>query len=207
MTGSRNHGRNYYRCWNPTTHAEAIRLDHPTVLYLREDKIVATVDQWIVRIFEPGRLAATVRTLQEAQTTELDHAAIAATRAAITASNTRLERYRAALDAGTDPTIVNAWITEVTAARTAAEHRLKQLTAKRILTEADIRTLIEGVGDVMGAFRDARPELKADLYDRMGLTIRYNHLNRTARLTIDSNRSCTKLCPRGDLNPHALHGH
>jgi hypothetical protein len=34
----------------------------------------------------------------------------------------------------------------------------------------------------MAAFRAARPELKAELYDRMGLTIRYNHANRSARL-------------------------
>jgi hypothetical protein len=54
------------------------------------------------------------------------------------ASNARVERYRAALDTGSDPTLVNAWITEVTAAKTAAEHKLKQLTAKRILSEADI---------------------------------------------------------------------
>ena len=59
----------------------------------------------------------------------------------------------------------------------------------------------------MAAFRGTRPELKAELYDRLGLTIRYNHANRTARLTIDPGRSCTKLCPRGDLNPHALYGH
>ncbi len=91
---------------------------------------------WIVRIFEPSRYAATMRALQESQTSELDHAAIAAARAAITAGKTRLERYRAALDAGTDPIIVNGWISEVTAARAAAEHQLKQLTAKRLLTDA-----------------------------------------------------------------------
>ena len=123
-----------------------------------------------------------------------------AARAAITASNTRLERYRAALKAGTDPTIVNTWITEVAAAKAAAEHRLKQLTAKRVLSEDDIEALIEGVGDVMAAFRNTRPELKAELYDRLGLTIRYNHANRTARLTIDPGRSCTKLCPRPDVD-------
>jgi hypothetical protein len=106
-------------------------------------------------------------------------------------------------DAGTNPTIVNAWITEVTATRTTAEHQLKQLTAKRILTEDDIRALIECVGERHGAFRVARPDLKADLYDRMGLTIRYDHANRTARLTIDPGRSCTKLCPR--LNTRATH--
>ena len=60
MTGSRNHGRNYYRCWNSATHAEAVRPDHPTVLYVREDKLIDPVDQWIVRILEPSRYAATV---------------------------------------------------------------------------------------------------------------------------------------------------
>ena len=33
----------------------------------------------------------------------------------------------------------------------------------------------------MAAFRSTRPELKAELYDRLGPTIRYNHANRTAR--------------------------
>jgi hypothetical protein len=127
MTGS----RNYYQCWNSATHAEAVRPDHPTVLYVRKDKLIEPADEWIVRIFEPSRYAATVRALQESQTSELDHAAISAARAAITASKTRIERYRAALDAGTDPIIVNGWISEVTAARAAAGHQLKQLIAKR----------------------------------------------------------------------------
>ena len=45
----------------------------------------------------------------------------------------------------------------------------------------------------MAAFRGARPELKAEPYDRLGLTIRYNHANRTARLMIDPGRSCTEI--------------
>ena len=53
----------------------------------------------------------------------------------------------------------------------------------------------------MTAFRGTRPELKAELYDRLGLTISYNHANRTAQLTIDPGRSCTRLCPRPDVDP------
>ena len=52
----------------------------------------------------------------------------------------------------------------------------------------------------MAAFRSTRLELKAELYDRLGLTNSYNHANRTARVMIDPGRSCTKLCPRPDVD-------
>jgi hypothetical protein len=41
------------------------------------------------------------------------------------------------------------------------------VTSKHILTEDDTTALIEAVGDVMAAFRDVRPELTPDLYDKL----------------------------------------
>jgi hypothetical protein len=49
----------------------------------------------------------------------------------------------------------------------------------------------------MAAFHDASG---TELYGRLGLTIRYNHANRTAHVTIDPGRTCTKLCPRPDVD-------
>jgi hypothetical protein len=43
----------------------------------------------------------------------------------------RLARYRAALEAGTDPTVVGQWIAEVATARQAAEASLHQLDASQ----------------------------------------------------------------------------
>jgi site-specific DNA recombinase len=207
MVASRNHDRNYYRCWFPTRYAAAARPDHPTSLYLREDKVIEPVDQWLTQIFTPANLTATLTTLRDAQADDTDQAAIAAAQATIADCTARLTRYRAALDAGTDPHLVSAWIQEVTAARAAAQATLRTLTSKPVLTHDEIALLVASIQDVMSAFRAANEGRKAEIYRQVGLKIAYNHAKRSIRLSASPSGSCTKLCPRGDLNPHALYGH
>lgn len=112
MVASCNHDRSYFRCWFPTRYAAAARPGHPTSLYLREDKVIEPVDRWLTQIFTPANLTTTLSALRDAQADEVDQAAIAAAHATIADCTARLTRYRAALDAGTDPHLVNTWIQE-----------------------------------------------------------------------------------------------
>jgi site-specific DNA recombinase len=205
MVASRSHDRNHYRCWFPTRYAAAARPDHPTSLYLREDKVIEPVDRWLTQIFAPANLTATLTALRDAQADDVDLATIAAAQATIADCTARLTRYRAALDAGTDPHLISAWIQEVTAARAAAQATLRTITSKPVLSHDDIALLVASIQNVMSAFRVADPDRKAEIYRQVGLKIAYDHAKRSIRLSASPSGSCTKLCPRGDLNPHVWH--
>lgn len=61
------------------------------------------------------------------------------------AHQTKLDRYRAALDAGTDPVLVQQWITQVQAEKAVAEADLRRSTGRRTMTADEINTLVEDI--------------------------------------------------------------
>ncbi len=92
-------------------------------------------------------------------------------KAAIRECDRKLDRYRQALEAGTDPTIVAAWISQVTKERTAAEARLSkaELRASESITPAELRAQIEAIGGLLPLLDASDPILKARFYDEVGI--------------------------------------
>ena len=133
--------------------------------------------------------------------------ALAAAREKVAACTTRLDRYRAALDAGTDPTLIQQWTTQVQAEKAAAEADLRQLTDRRTMTPDEINTVVEALAGIAAILRRAEPADKAEVYRQLGLRLTYEPGPRIVRAEASASGSWIKLCPRGDLNPHALHGH
>ena len=106
MIGSFNNGRNHYRCTYSSEYADANRLAHPRSLYLREDQIVELVDPWVRRAFSPSNLHTTLQAMADAQHDDADQHRANAARDKISTCKNKLDRYWAALDAGTDPALV-----------------------------------------------------------------------------------------------------
>ena len=121
MIGSFNNHRNNYRCTYAAEYTDTNRIAHPRSVYVREDHILEQLDPWLARTLSPGRLAANVQAMADSQHDEVDHQAIKAARDTLASCTTRLNRYRAALDSGTDPTVVGRWIAEVQAEQVIAE--------------------------------------------------------------------------------------
>jgi hypothetical protein len=109
------------------------------------------LDRWIARAFTPDRLTATL--------TALTHATAAAAKAAAAGTpeedharrtqeecDKRLARYRAALAAGADPTVVTQWINDAQNDRRTALARLTE--AEKPLTEKEIIEIAKNLGDV-----------------------------------------------------------
>jgi hypothetical protein len=116
----------YYRCRFPEEYALANKLSHPVNVYLREDRIVPKLDQWLGKLFEPEQLERTLDTLAAAQRPKLlEEQALAEARRQISEADRKLARHRAALEARADPAVVTAWIAEVQAAKADAESRLR----------------------------------------------------------------------------------
>jgi DNA invertase Pin-like site-specific DNA recombinase len=189
MQGSWNHEQTYYRCRYPTEYALPRRVQHPLTVYVREAQIVSPLDDWIVGIFEPDRLEETCRALTEAQepAPEGDGRAEAARRT-LADYDARLERYREALEAGTDPAVVGRWINEVQAERTRAEEELRRRRPVAALSEDDIRAMVESVGDLIDVLQAADPKKKTDLYESLGLSLTYEPSKRRVLVEADLGR-------------------
>jgi site-specific DNA recombinase len=134
MQGSWNNDKPHYRCVYPTEYGLANHTQHARSVYVREELIVPTLDRWLLRAFSPTALPQTVQAMVDAQDESRDddlHARVAEAKRVIADCDQRLARYRAALEAGTDPALIALWTAEVNAARAAAETQLRRATHTR----------------------------------------------------------------------------
>ena len=101
----------------------------------------------------------------------------------------RLDRYRAALEAGIDPAIVQQWIAEVTATRAAAEVQLRDShTAPEGLTSEQVRGLLEQAGGLIDALDRSDPSLRAQLYEELGIDGVYDPNSHTVHVQAELGR-------------------
>ena len=211
MQGSWNNDQAYYRCTYANEYATANEVAHPRALYLREADVLPVLDDWLAKLFDPIRRPATVRLLAESQQEDgVGQVVRQAAEAKIAECDVKLARYRAALEAGTDPETVAEWVREVKADRALADAQLAE-TVKVIpgLDETEILACLEEIGDISAMLRRADQEAKAALYGGLDLKLVYHPVERIVRAegSLDPHNMYKLTCPRGDLNPHALNGH
>jgi site-specific DNA recombinase len=99
--------------------------------------------------------------------------------------------------------VVGQWVAEVQAEKVTAEARLRQLTGRKMMTTEEIAHLVNALGNIVNVLREADPADKAEVYRHIGLSLTYQPEDRLIEAEARPNGSCTSLCPRGDLNPHA----
>ncbi|MEV6371487.1 zinc ribbon domain-containing protein [Micromonospora musae] len=124
VQGQYNHGAPYYRCRFPQEYALVNEVDHPRNVYLREDALTHPLDTGLATAFAPDHLETTITAMTDAQLANQPTPAVAAAHATIAECDAKLERYRAALDAGADPSVVSNWIAQTQAERTRAQDDL-----------------------------------------------------------------------------------
>jgi len=117
--------------------------------------------------------------------------------------DTKLDRYRAALDAGTDPLLVQQWITRVQAEKAVAAANLRQITGRRTMTADDINTLVDAMSGIATILRQADPADKAEVYQQLGIRLTYKPGLRLIQAEASPSGSCTKVCP--ELNTRSIH--
>jgi hypothetical protein len=86
--------------------------------------------------------------------------------------------------------VVAGWIAETQAERRLAEQRATATPAKITktgdrLSEDEIVAIVEELGDMVTALRDAEPEHKLDVYRNLGLRLTYDPEARTVLADID----------------------
>jgi site-specific DNA recombinase len=166
MQGQYNHGVAYYRCRYAQEYAIANKIDHPTNVYLREDTVTDPLDTWLATAFNPTNLQRTIAAMAAAQPTNTADLQAERIHNVIARCDTKLGRYRAALDSGADPAVVTAWIAETQAERAHAEAELHTTTERRTrrLSDAEIERMVTALGDIAAVLRKADPTDKAEVY-------------------------------------------
>ena len=125
MQGQYNHNDAYYRCRFPQEYGLANQVEHPRNVYLREEALTDPLDTWLATAFTPDRLHQTITAMANAQQPNQPSEPADAARATIAACDQKLAQYRAALDAGADPTLVAGWIGQTQGERAQAEADLR----------------------------------------------------------------------------------
>jgi hypothetical protein len=188
-------GEAYYRCRYPAEYATSVGFNHPWSVYLREVDLLPRIDAWLGQLTGPDHLEATCQTLAVASDQQATRSAErAAARQQLADCDRRLARYRAALEAGTDPAVVGQWIAEVTAARQAAEAGLHQLDASpEPLSPERIRAMLEEVGGLAAALDGADPVLRAQLYEELEIEATYDPGARVVEVRADFRRRMVRV--------------
>lgn len=219
MQGNYNNGLPNYRCRYPAEYAQSASLPHPLTVYVREGALLPALDAWIARTFAPGQLKCTLQALHQAQsvTTPAPDPALEVARRTLADCDRRIDRYRAAIDAGTNPALVTEWINKATADRNAAQRQIAAAataapTARpRPLTEEQIAQIIKDLGNLTDRLQQAAPERKAPLYAAFGLSLTYDHSKRAVTVESRPESVCTACaygaCPRGTRTPTPDKGH
>ena len=183
MQGNFTHDALRYRCKFPSDRGAVPGMDHPLSVYLRESAIVPKLDEWIGALFDPANLDETCAALAAAGgSTDVDFTRIEAAQRKLADCDTRLAKYRAALDADADPVIVAGWMAEVQAERLRAEREITLAQPAGQYTTEQIRELVAELGSITNALADADPKLKAQVYEDLGITVTYDPTRHVARI-------------------------
>jgi site-specific DNA recombinase len=182
-------GEAYYRCRYPAEYAAASDSQHPKSVYLREVDVVGRLDNWLAELFSPANLDHTCRILATVSRSDPADDQRRAAQQMLVDCQRRLDRYRAALEAGTDPAVVQQWIAEVTATRAAAEAQLRDSrTAPDRLMPEQVRGLLEQAGGLVGALDRSDPTLRAQLYEELGINGVYDPNRHTVHVQAELGR-------------------
>jgi hypothetical protein len=89
------------------------------------------------------------------------------------AEKKRLRRFQDAIAAGIDPNAMVDAINEAQAQRAAAQAELDGAPAPTAITDAEVYAMIDALGDVGAALKDAKPESLERLYRDLRLEMSY----------------------------------
>ncbi|WIX92610.1 recombinase family protein [Amycolatopsis sp. DG1A-15b] len=163
----------YYRCTARTmAPGSAALADHPKTVNLKEGAVVAALNGWIGRLFEPGNVDQTVAALLESAGGGRGSTSEAA-RHRLADAEARLRRFQDAISAGVEVTALVDSINQAQADRVAARVELERTPADHSITDAEIYAMIDSLGDVEATLADAKPAGLARLYQRLNLELRY----------------------------------
>lgn len=170
----------YYRCYARTLAPGApALLDHPRTVNLREDELVDAANGWIGGVFAPKNVDETVAAILASQGGPVVDIRDGV-KQRLADAETRLQRHRAAIEAGVDPAALVEAMNEAQAERAAAKAELANAPVVATVTDAEIYAMIDSLGDVGRVLTERKPDELQELYEKLGLELRYDPTEKAA---------------------------
>ncbi len=174
MQGSWNHDQPYYRCKFPAEYA-VTEQQHAKTVYVKEAAILPALDEWLAGLFADDEIDATCAAVEAAiEPDAAEDALETAARRKLKECDAKLAKYRQALEAGTDPSIVSGWIEEVNLERKAAELNLRRNRGAGRMTREEIRSIVEQLKGIVAILNEADPEDRRVVYQELNVSITYH---------------------------------
>ena len=214
MQGHRSHGRTYYRCRYSYEYATANGVTHPRNVTLPEEPLINPLDRWLALEFSATRREQTLGRLLAQIQAAAPLVGGLASEPDLSEYDAQLDRYRALLDAGADPAVVANWISETQAARKSAKQRHAATSRPKDdlsgLTAQQLAAIIDEIGDLSEALKEAEPEHKQAVYRSLGLKLIYSPDTKTVRAEIDLaahrwSSVCVRRATREIFTPSSRH--
>jgi site-specific DNA recombinase len=169
-----------YRCEFGTHRSVPAGLDHPPMVYVREDAVVPRLDAWLAEIVTPEALAAAQAPPPGAGARD------AAIKAATADCDLRIDRLMNSVEeAGMPMEWISRRIVELRNERDRLEKTLPDRSSWRPLSAGEIRAMANALGGLIAALRQANPADRAAVYAELGLKLTYEPAANQVRAEVD----------------------
>jgi hypothetical protein len=163
----------YYRCTARTmAPGSALLRDHPKTVNLREEPVVKALNGWIGQLFNRTNINATVAALLDSQAGQRISGGRDVAKRRLLDAESRIRRFQDAIAAGVDPAALVDPLNRAQAECAAAQAEIDNAPASTTLTDAEVYVMIDSLGDVGAALRNADPIRLHQLYRRLDLSVR-----------------------------------
>lgn len=188
MEGATSHGIMRYRCRATQTRSLPAHLaDYPKALSVREDAILPPLDRWIAGLADPAWLADSQA--PDVHTQAEEHRL----REHVATIDTATKNLVAAIEAGTDPTMIQPRLAELAAERNAMQKRIAALQPTDALTAADIDRIITELGGLTAVLDQATRTERMAIYGALGLRLTYQPDQHTVVAEADLGRVASRV--------------
>ncbi len=175
-------GRALYRCALRSHRALIDDFpDHPRTLYVREDAILAPLDNWIATITSPEALASHQPSAPRASTND-------AVQAKLADVDRKIAALISAVEAGADLPQLTDQLRRRSVERAGLEAQVRALPRQRDLSGEELRAAIEQLGGVASILSTADASARAKIYESLGIRLDYDHRNR--RISVSALGAC-----------------
>jgi len=166
------HGRVLYRCAVRSNRALADDFpEHPSSVYVREDAILAPLDDWIAAMTSPEALTAHQRPTSESSPTQ-------ALMTQLAELDRKISSLVAAVEAGADLPQLTEQLKRRAAEREVLETRLRATPKGTRLAKQDLVQAVEKLGGIAKVLAAAGPVARENVYRSLGIRLEYDHLAR-----------------------------
>ena len=176
LQGAWNHKEPYYRCRYASEYAATSEIDHPKNVYLREADLLPQLDEWLVETFAHDNIDQLCKQIAEAgddDTQRLMETEIV--KRELASCRQKIERYKSALETGSDVALVMSWIAEQTAKQSGLEAKLRLLNTRPIrISEEEIREGLEEIGGLAMLLSEGDQIKRAEFYAELDLQGTYD---------------------------------